>query len=46
MVMVEVDCTPLAKVMLEGFEEMLKLGGLNGLSLPNFIVAGNEVPCA
>ena len=44
--MVEVDATPLAKVKLEGFEEILKLGGLNGLSLPNFIVAGDEVPCA
>ena len=44
--MVEVDATPLAKVILEGLEEMLKLGGLNGLSLPNFIVAGDEVPCA
>ena len=33
-------------VRLVGLEEMLKLGGLNGLSLANLMATGEEVPRA
>ncbi len=42
----EVAEDPAWTITVVGLAEMLKLGGLNGLSLANLMVAGEEVPCA